>query len=90
MLNPKPGRFVLAFIAQFVSAARGPVTTQMLVYGAIFAILTAVIFSMLGSSAARLSGWLARRPRVTSWLNLGAGGTFIASGISILAVGNRR
>lgn len=90
VLNPKPGLFVLAFIPQFVSASRGPVSTQMLVYGAIFAVLTAVIFSVLGGCAARLSGWLARRPKVTTWLNVGAGATFIASGISILALGNRR
>ena len=90
VLNPKPGLFVLAFIPQFVSDARGPVNVQVLVYGAIFAVLTAVIFSVLGCFAARLSGWLGRRPRVTTWLNLGAGVTFIASGISILALGHRR
>jgi threonine/homoserine/homoserine lactone efflux protein len=90
VLNPKPGLFVLAFIPQFVSSERGSVSMQMLIYGAIFALLTAVIFSVLGCQAAKLSGWLARRPRVTTWLNLGAGATFIASGISILALGNRR
>ncbi len=90
VLNPKPGLFVLAFIPQFVSASRGPVAFQMLVYGAIFSVLTAMVFSVLGSYAARLSAWLARRPRTTSWLNRGAGAAFIASGISILALGNRR
>jgi threonine/homoserine/homoserine lactone efflux protein len=90
VLNPKPGIFVLAFIPQFVSDARGPVYVQMLVYGAIFAVGTAVIFSVLGSYAARLSGCLSRRPRATRWLNFGAGASFIASGISILALGNRR
>lgn len=90
VLNPKPGLFVLAFIPQFVDAGRGSVPVQMLVYGAIFAVLTAVIFSILGAFASRLSGWLARRPRATVWLNRGAGATFIASGLSILALGNRR
>jgi threonine/homoserine/homoserine lactone efflux protein len=90
VLNPKPGLFALAFIPQFVDATRGPVHVQMLVLGAIFAVLTAVIFSVLGSCAAGLSQWLERRPRATTWLNYGAGATFIASGISILALGNRR
>ena len=90
VLNPKPGLFVLAFIPQFVSAGRGSVSTQMLVYGAIFAVLTALVFSVLGCYGARLSGWLAQRPRATRWLNLGAGATFVASGISILALGQRR
>ena len=90
VLNPKPGLFVLAFLPQFVSAERGSVPLQMLTYGAIFAVLTAVIFSLLGASAARLSGWLSRRPRATAWLNIGAGATFVVSGLSILALGNRR
>ena len=87
VLNPKPGLFVLAFIPQFMSADRG---SQMLVYGAIFAVLTAMIFSVLGSYAAKLSAWLERRPKATTGLNIGAGLTFIASGVSILALGNRR
>ena len=90
VLNPKPGLFVLAFIPQFVSASRGSVPIQMLVFGAIFAVLTAITFSILGSYAAKLSTWLESRPKVTTGLNLGAGVAFIASGISILALGNRR
>ena len=90
ILNPKPGLFVLAFLPQFVSAERGSVTVQMLVYGAIFAVLTIVIFTILGAYAAKLSSWLARRPRATKGLNIGAGLAFAASGISILAMGNRR
>jgi threonine/homoserine/homoserine lactone efflux protein len=53
-------------------------------------VTTAIVFSILGACAARLSGWLSRRPRVTTGLNLGAGATFIASGFSILVLGNRR
>lgn len=84
VLNPKPGLFVLAFVPQFVSTARGLVAVQMLVYGAIFAVLTALIFTVLGAFAARLSRWMARRPRVGSALNIGAGLAFVASGLSIL------
>ena len=90
VLNPKPGLFVLAFIPQFVSAARGSVTLQMLLLGAIFAVATGLVFSVLGSYAAQLSGWLSRRPRATHWLNVGAGLTFMASGVSILVLGRRR
>lgn len=87
VLNPKPGLFVVAFIPQFVSAARGPVAMQMLVYGAIFAVLTAVIFTLLGAFASQLSGWLARRPKAVAVVNVGAGLTFIGAGLSILALG---
>ena len=89
VLNPKPGLFVLAFLPQFVSASRGPVAVQMLVYGAIFALLTALIFTLLGGSAARLAAWLKRHPRTGTGLNVGAGLTFVASGLSVLALKQR-
>ena len=43
-----------------------------------------------GCYAAELARWLTDRPRTTTWLNFGAGATFIASGFSILALGNTR
>ncbi len=89
VLNPKPGLFVVAFIPQFVSTARGPVHLQMLVYGALFAVLTAAIFTVLGAFSAQLSQGLSRRPRVVAAANVGAGLTFITAGLSILALERR-
>ena len=86
ILNPKPGLFVLAFLPQFVAASRGSVPLQMLVYGALFAAMTTVIFSVLGSFANSLAAWLKRRPAVTAGLNLGAGLTFILAGLSVLTL----
>ena len=86
VLNPKPGLFVLAFLPQFVDAHRGSVTVQMLVFGAIFAVLTALIFSVMGAFAARLARWLEQRPRAVKGLNAGAGTIFIAAGLSVLAL----
>lgn len=90
VLNPKPGLFVVAFIPQFVAPERGSVQVQMLVYGAIFAVLTTLIFTLLGGFSARLSAALARRPRMVLAANVGAGLTFIAAGLSILALERRR
>jgi threonine/homoserine/homoserine lactone efflux protein len=73
VLNPKPGLFVLAFLPQFVDAGRGSVAVQMLVYGAIFATITAVMFALMGGFASRLAGWLQARPRVVKGINIGAG-----------------
>ena len=86
VLNPKPGLFVLAFLPQFVSPGRGSVTTQMLVYGLWFALLTTVGFALMGMFASRLSSWLRARPRVVAGLNISAGVTFIASGLSVAAL----
>lgn len=89
VLNPKPGLFVVAFIPQFTHPDRGSVLVQMLVYGALFAALTAIIFAVLACSAARLSAWLAKRPQVVAAVNVGAGVAFIAAALSILALGER-
>jgi threonine/homoserine/homoserine lactone efflux protein len=86
VLNPKPGLFVVAFLPQFVSESRGSVAMQMMVYGAIFAVLTAIIFSTLGAFASKLANWLEGRPRVVMGLNIGAGVTFLAAGLSVLTL----
>ena len=88
-LNPKPGLFVLAFIPQFVDPLRGSVSTQMLVYGAWFALLTAIGFSLMGVFATVLTQWLRPRPRLVNGLNVGAGLTFVASGVSIAALSQK-
>lgn len=88
-LNPKPGMFVLAFIPQFVNPELGSVTTQMIIYGAWFALLTATGFALMGVFATRLSQWLKNRPRVVNGLNTGAGLTFITSGLAVAALKQR-
>ena len=88
-LTPKPGMFVLAFIPQFVNPELGSVTTQMLVYGVWFALLTAVGFALMGIFASRLTGWLQKKPRIINGLNIGAGLTFITSGLAVAALKQR-
>jgi len=88
-LNPKPGIFVLAFIPQFVNPELGSVTTQVIVYGMWFALLTAVGFALMGIFASRLSGWIHEKPRVINGLNIGAGLTFITSGLAVAALKQR-
>lgn len=88
-LNPKPGMFVLAFIPQFVNPELGSVTTQMMVYGGWFALLTAVGFALMGIFASRLAGWLNEKPKLINGLNIGAGLTFITSGLAVAALKQR-
>lgn len=86
MLNPKPGLFVLAFLPQFADAARGPVQQQMLGYGAIFAVLTFIVFTLIGIFAAQLSGWLVSRPTIANRLNTTAGLTLVGAGVLVLSL----
>lgn len=82
-LNPKPGLFVLAFIPQFVNPNLGSVTVQMVGYGVWFALLTAIGFSLMGIFSSQLSNWLQSKPKLISGLNIGAGLTFISSGLAV-------
>jgi len=88
-LNPKPGMFVLAFIPQFVNPELGSVTLQMTVYGIWFAILTGIGFSLMGCFSSKLTGWLQMRPKIINGLNIGAGLTFITSGLAVAALKHR-
>ncbi|MGF1736474.1 LysE family translocator [Photobacterium satsumensis] len=88
-LNPKPGMFVLAFVPQFVNPALGSVTAQMIVYGVWFALLTAIGFSMMGVFSSQLTLWLSNKPKIVSGLNVGAGATFITSGLAIALMKQR-
>jgi len=87
-LNPKPGLFVLAFIPQFVDPQLGAVSMQMLVYGAWFALLTSVGFSLMGVFSSKLVMWLKNKPKVVRYLNISAGVTFITSGLAIASLKN--
>jgi threonine/homoserine/homoserine lactone efflux protein len=89
VLNPKPGLFVAAFIPQFVVAEQGHVLGQMMTLGAIFAVITAVVFSVLGSFASRLSVWLIQRPRIVAATNVGAGLAFVGAALSVLLIERR-
>jgi threonine/homoserine/homoserine lactone efflux protein len=80
VLNPKIGLFVLAFIPQFASAERGPIDVQILVYGAWLAVIAAAGIS--------LRRWLQQHPRTVVGINIGAGLTFIAAGLSAATLGN--
>ncbi|WP_047047022.1 LysE family translocator [Vibrio mexicanus] len=82
-LNPKPGIFVLAFVPQFVNPSLGSVTVQMVGYGVWFAVLTALGFSLMGIFSHQLAAWLKAKPRLILGLNIGAGLTFVSSGLAV-------
>lgn len=83
LLNPKPTMFFVAFLPQFVDTTAPGSTRAMLGCGAVFMLLTFVVFSGYGIFAARVRDRLLTRPRVTDWLRRSAAGTFVALGVTL-------
>jgi threonine/homoserine/homoserine lactone efflux protein len=78
VLNPKTALFFFAFLPQFVDASRGPVTTQILFLGLLFATMGLVSDSMWGFFAGSLADHLranARWSRSERYLSGGCGQT---------------
>ncbi|MGW3893278.1 LysE family translocator [Micromonospora chokoriensis] len=83
LLNPKPTLFFVAFLPQFVDTTAPGSTRAMLACGAVFMLLTFVIFSGYGVFAARVRDRVLTRPRVTDWLRRSVAGTFVALGVTL-------
>jgi threonine/homoserine/homoserine lactone efflux protein len=83
-INPKVILFFLAFLPQFVDAARGHAGWQIAQLGLLFTLETVVIFGALGWFAGGVGERLARHPGVGAWLDRVAGGVFVALGLRLL------
>ena len=82
--NPKVAIFFLAFLPQFADPARGSVTIQVFIFGALFAASAFVIFGAVAWGAGFLGDWLVRSPRAQSTLNRVAGFVFLGLAARLL------
>ena len=86
--NPKVVFFFLAFLPQFVDAARGSVALQLAQLGAIFIVATLVTFGAISFFAATMGQRLRGSARAQQWMNRAAGTVF--AGLALrLAVAQR-
>ena len=83
MLNPKVTLFFLAFLPQFVNTPAGHVGWQMALLGAIFMVVTVVVFGAVAIFSGWIGDWVRRKPVIGERLNVFAGVTFIALGIRV-------
>ncbi|MBY8874932.1 LysE family translocator [Micromonospora sp. PLK6-60] len=83
LLNPKPTLFLAAFLPQFVAADAPGAAGRMLTAGAVFMLLTLVVFAGYAVAAARLRGRLLERPRTATWLRRGFAASFLPLGVAL-------
>ena len=89
VLNPKVAVFFLAFIPQFTRPALGNLPGQFLLLGFCFAVLSFLVFSLVGLFGSSLGGWISARPKVARLLDRTVGSIFIGLGIRLGRVGVR-
>lgn len=81
-LNPKVAIFFLAFLPQFVTS--GPSAwLNMLLLGAIYAILTMLYLGILALMSSRVRTVLTTHPRVTDVIRWAAGSVIVGFGIKL-------
>lgn len=89
VLNPKIAVFFLAYLPQFANPSRGGTAPQLLALGLTFALLTWVIFSVIGVFSGTLGRWLRTSPKLAGGLRWLTGGVLIGLGLR-LALPERR
>jgi threonine/homoserine/homoserine lactone efflux protein len=81
MTNPKTTLFFLSFLPQFVHAAAGDAARQMLLLGAIYMLLTLIIYGSIGYFAGGVGRWLRTRDAFASRLRWLTATSFVGLGV---------
>ncbi|TDC41178.1 LysE family translocator [Micromonospora sp. KC213] len=87
LLNPKPMLFLLAFLPQFVPTDAPDSTGQMLLHGAVFMLVTLVVFAAYGILAGVMRERVLARARLTKRIRHAFAGSFVVLGLSLLFSG---
>ena len=81
--NPKVSIFFLAFLPQFAVLENGPVAQQIFILGALFILVTFIIFCSIALMAGTLGGWLNKSPGIQLYLNRAMGVFFAGLAVNL-------
>ncbi len=84
--NPKVAIFFMAFLPQFAEPARGSLTLQLILFGAVFMLATLIVFGGVAWGAGLIGEWLKRSQRAQLVLNRIAGVVFAGLAIRLVSV----
>lgn len=83
LVNPKLTIFFVAFLPQFVSTDDPNPSWRMIELGAVFMLLTFVVFVAYGTLAAVIRNHVMARPRVLTWMRRFFAGGFVALAVAL-------
>ncbi len=78
ILNPKLSIFFLALLPPFLSGSPATVTVEMISLGAVFMVMTFVVFAIYGLYAAAARTWILSSECLMRWLNRSFAAVFAA------------
>ncbi len=81
VLNPKVGLFFIAFLPQFIDPSRGSATGQILILGAVFAVIGVVSDMVYAFASGSIGAWLSTRARIARHRDRFAGVVYILLGV---------
>ena len=84
--NPKLSIFFLAFLPQFAAPANGPMAQQICLLGAVFILVSLLLFGAIAMMAGSLGSWLGNSPRGQVVMNRLAGTVFAGLALKLITV----
>lgn len=82
--NPKVSIFFLAFLPQFVDPAKGFISLQILLLGALFILATIIVFGSIALLSGTLGQWFKRTDHIQKTLNRIAGTVFLGLALKLI------
>ena len=83
ILNPKLTIFFLAFLPQFIPASAGNPSLIIAVHGAVFMVITFLVFVLYGLFASKIRRYLQSTPKVVRGIQYGIAATFAGLGLKL-------